>query len=126
MPRPNPIAVSTYSFWRFLPDCRIPIEQCIREAAVMGFNGVEILHKQMDSEDNAYLQSLKRCALVEGIDLCGLSIHQGFLSPDAAVRQQNIDHTLHCIDLAYRLGIPTVRVNTGRWGTSRDFDELMA
>jgi sugar phosphate isomerase/epimerase len=27
--------------------------------------------------------------------------------------------------LAYRLGIPTIRVNTGRWGTIKDFDELM-
>ena len=48
------------------------------------------------------------------------------LSPDAAVRQKNIDHTIHTIELAYALGIPTIRVNTGRWGTSKDFDELMA
>ncbi|HSG72245.1 MAG TPA: sugar phosphate isomerase/epimerase family protein, partial [Planctomycetaceae bacterium] len=26
----------------------------------------------------------------------------------------------------YRLGIPTIRVNTGRWGTTKSFDELMA
>src|SRR5436853_629898 len=26
---------------------------------------------------------------------------------------------------ANRIGIPTMRVNTGRWGTTRDFDELM-
>ncbi|MGI8980436.1 MAG: sugar phosphate isomerase/epimerase family protein [Pirellulaceae bacterium] len=36
-----------------------------------------------------------------------------------------MDHTIHCIELAYALGIPTMRVNTGRWGTSKDFDELM-
>jgi sugar phosphate isomerase/epimerase len=42
------------------------------------------------------------------------------------VRQKNIDHTLRCIELAYRLGIPTLRVNTGRWGTIKSFDELMA
>jgi sugar phosphate isomerase/epimerase len=28
--------------------------------------------------------------------------------------------------MAYTLGIPTIRVNTGRWGTSKDFDDLMA
>jgi sugar phosphate isomerase/epimerase len=42
------------------------------------------------------------------------------------VRQKNIDHTLRCIDLAWRLGIPTLRVNTGRWNTIKSFDELMA
>src|SRR5690625_7776353 len=29
------------------------------------------------------------------------------------------------IDIAYRLGIPTMRINTGRWGTTDSFDELM-
>jgi sugar phosphate isomerase/epimerase len=42
------------------------------------------------------------------------------------VRQKNIDHTIRTIELAYQLGIPTIRVNTGRWGTTKSFDELMA
>lgn len=122
----NPIAVSTYSFWRFRDDSKLSIEECIDEAARMGFDGVEILHIQMESEEPDYLQRLKRRAFVNGLALCGLSTHQGFLSPDEAVRQRNIDHTIRTIELAYALGIPTIRVNTGRWGTSKDFDELMA
>ena len=124
--RANPIAVSTYSFWRFRDDSKLSIEQCIDEAARMGFNGVEILHMQMESEDPGYLQRLKRQAFVNGLDLCGFSTHQGFVSPDADVRKQNIAHTIHTIELAYALGIPTIRVNTGRWGTTKDFDALMA
>ncbi len=121
----NPIAVSTYSYWRYRKDTKLPIEDCIDLAAEAGFDGVEILHVQMQAEDNAYLQMLKRRAFVNGLDLCGFSTHQGFVSPDAAVRQKNVDHTLHCIELAYKLGIPTIRVNTGRWGTTKDFTELM-
>jgi sugar phosphate isomerase/epimerase len=123
-PRANRIAVSTYSFWQFRGD-RPSIESCIERAAAMGFDGVEILHRQMPSEDNAYLQKLKRLAFTCGLDLCGFSIHQDFVSPDAKVRQENVDHTLRCIDLAYRLGIPTLRLNTGRWRTIQSFDELM-
>ena len=124
--RPNRIAVSTYSFWRFKEDLKLPIETCIDEAAEMGFDGVEILHMQMEKESNDYLQGLKRRAFLNGLGLCCLSIHQGFLSPDAEKRKQNIDHTIKCIELAYRLGIPIIRINTGRWGTTRSFDELMA
>jgi sugar phosphate isomerase/epimerase len=124
--RPNRIAVSTYSYWRYRRDTKLSIEECIDLAAEAGFDGVEILHVQMESETNQYLQNLKRRAFVNGLDLCGFSTHQTFVSPDKAVRQQNIDHTIHCIELAYALGIPTIRVNTGRWGTSKDFDELMA
>jgi sugar phosphate isomerase/epimerase len=123
--RPNRIAVSTYSFWRFLKDCRIPVETCIDQAAEMGFDGVEILHKQMDDESNDALQRLKRRAFLNGLDLCGFSVHQGFLTPDADERRRNIDHTLHCLELAYRMGIPTMRVNTGRWNTTKSFDQLM-
>ncbi|MGB7158266.1 MAG: sugar phosphate isomerase/epimerase family protein [Tepidisphaeraceae bacterium] len=123
--RPLRIGVSTYSFWHFKGE-PIDIAHCIDRAAEMGFDGVEILHQQMGGEDNNYLQDLKRRAFTQGLDLMGFSTHQGFVSPDKAVRQKNIDHTLRCIELAWRLGIPTLRVNTGRWNTIKSFDELMA
>ena len=122
----NRIAVSTYSFWQFKNESLRSIENCIDLAADMGFDGVEILHRQMEDESNGYLQKLKQRAFRRGLDLCGFSTHQTFVSPDKEVRQKYVEHTIHCIELAYRLGIPTIRVNTGRWGTSKDFDELMA
>ena len=125
--RSLPIALATYSFWRFKDNLQMPIETCIEQTAAMGFEGADILHMQMDGkESNDYLQSLKRTALVNGIDLCGLSIHQSFVSPDKQKRQENIAHTIKCIELAYKLGIPCMRLNTGRWGTSKNFDDLMA
>ena len=124
--RATRIAVSTYSFWRFRQDSRLTIAQCIDEAARLGFDGVEILHRQMDDESPAALQRLKRQAFTLGMDLCGFSTHQGFVSPDAQQRKENIEHTKKCIDIAYRLGIGTMRVNTGRWNTTKSFDELMA
>lgn len=125
--RKNRIGVSTYSFWRFEgPKENYPIEYCIDRAAEMGFDGVEILHRQMASEDNSYLQELKRRAFTNGIDLMGFSTHQGFVYPDEAQRKKNVEDTIHQIELAYTLGIPTMRLNTGRWGTTASFDDLMA
>ncbi len=125
--RPNPIGVSTYSFWRFNgPREDYPIEQCIDQAAEMGFDGIELLHIQMTSEEPGYLQNLKRRAFTNGLDLMGFSTHQGFVYPDKDERQRNINRTIHQIELCYELGIPTMRLNTGRWGTSKSFDELMA
>ncbi|MBN2314150.1 MAG: sugar phosphate isomerase/epimerase [Sedimentisphaerales bacterium] len=124
--RPNPIAVSTYSFWRFKENMKMPIEQCIDEAARMGFDGVDLLLIQMESEENSYLQKIKRHALINGLDLCCMSTHQGYVYPDKALRQKNIDLTLKQIEIAYRLGVPIVRINTGRWRTTKSFDDLMA
>lgn len=123
--RRNRIAVSTYSFWQFNHADLRDVEKCIDLAADMGFDGVELLLRQMTDESDGYLQKLKRRAFVNGLDLCGFSTHQGFLFPDKAERQKNVDLTNHQTELAYKLGIPTMRVNTGTWRTSKNFDELM-
>lgn len=93
----------------------------------MGFDGVEVLEVQM-GEDNGHAarRAIKLAALHNGLPLIGLSTHQGFVSPDQLKRQANIERTTRSLELAYDLGIPTMRVNTGRWGTSPDFDTLMA
>lgn len=123
----NPIGVSTYSFWQFNgPKEDSPIEGCIDKAAAMGFDGIELLLVQMASEDNGYLQNLKKRAFHAGLDIMGFSTHQGFVYPSKEKRQEEIDKTIHQIELAYKLGIPTMRINTGRWGTSENFDALMA
>jgi len=119
------IGTSTYSYWHFKEE-RVPIEYVMEQAAVLGLSGVEILHVQMESEDNAYLQRLKRTAFINGLDIYCLSIHQGFVSSDAEICKKNIAHTLNCIEIAYKLGAPAIRLNSGRWGTLKSFDELMA
>jgi sugar phosphate isomerase/epimerase len=124
--RPNLIGVSSYSFWQFKNNELKDLEKNIDLAGSMGFDGFEILHRQMAEESPAYLQKLKRRAFVNGMSLCGFSTHQTFVTPDVSERQKNVDHTIKCLELAYALGIPTIRVNTGRWNTSKNFDELMA
>ena len=117
-------AVSSYSYWHFKTE-KDPIEKVIEHAASLGFDGVEILHRGMASEEPAYLNNLKKLAFRHGLALPMLSIHQDFVSPDPAERAKDIAHTRHCIDLAQRLGIPAVRLNSGRWNTIKSFDDLM-
>ena len=80
----------------------MPIETCIDEAARMGFDGVDILLMQMDRQDNGYLQQLKRRALINGLDLCCMSTHQGFVYPSKEKRQENVEnHPRHLPVRAY-------------------------
>ena len=118
------LAVSTYSYWHFKTD-KYPIEKVIEQAAILGFEGVEILHVQMADETKAYLHGLKKAAFRNGLGLPMLSIHQDFVHPDPVERQKQVDHTKHCIELATELGIPCVRLNSGRWKTIPSFDDLM-
>jgi len=70
------LGISTYSYWHFRSK-RVPIEKVIDQASALGVEGVDILHRQMESEEPAYLRKLKRHALVNGVALICLSIHQG-------------------------------------------------
>jgi sugar phosphate isomerase/epimerase len=123
----NPIAVSTYSFWHFDEQAKYTIPQCIDMAADMGFDAVELLEVQMSPDDksDAGLMAIKRQTHRLGMSLCSLSTHQSFLFPEAEQRQKNVERTIASIELAYKLGIPSIRVNTGNWQTIPDFDELM-
>ncbi|HJN82137.1 MAG TPA: twin-arginine translocation signal domain-containing protein, partial [Verrucomicrobiota bacterium] len=62
------LGISSYSYWHFR-DPKVSIEAVIDKTARLGVEGVDILHRQMDSEDNGYLQKLKRHAFTNGVDL---------------------------------------------------------
>ena len=72
------LGISSYSYWHFRPP-KVSIEQVIEKTSALGVPGVDILHRQMDGEDPAYLRKLKRHAFLNGIDLICLSIHQDFV-----------------------------------------------
>lgn len=118
------IGVSTYSYWHF-DRVKYPIEKVIENAAKLGFDGVEVLHRQMESEDRKYVNNLKKMAWELGLPLFFLSIHQNFVAPEKEKRQRDIEHTKRCIDLAVQLGAPAIRLNSGRWGTSGNFQEML-
>jgi sugar phosphate isomerase/epimerase len=126
------LGICTYSYWHFR-DPKVSIETVIDRAAQFGVEGVDILHRQMETpekeplttEHRRYLQKLKRHAFRNGVDLVCLSIHQDFVQKDPADRQKQIDHTHKCLEIAYELGIPCIRLNSGRWKTIKDFDDLM-
>lgn len=130
--KPIRLGIASYSYWHFTPQ-KVSIETVIEKAARTGVEGVDILHRQMDLPEKepltqahrSYLQSLKRHAFRNGIDLVCLSIHQNFVQEDPAELQKQVDHTLKCIEIAYELGVPCIRLNSGRWNTIKDFDELM-
>lgn len=127
------LAIATYSYWHFR-DPKISIEAVIEKCSELGVEGVDILHRQMELPEKepltaghrAYLRKLKRLAFTNSIAPVCLSTHQGFVSPKPEVVAANVEHTKKCIEICYELGIPALRINTGRWGTAKDFDDLMA
>ena len=125
------IGLASYSLWQFTNGNLRDLKKNLDLAAQWGFAGIEVLERQIGPEhekDKAYMQGLKRHAAINGLDLYGLATHQTFLTPDEAMRSPTSSRRrleIH-LELAYSLGIPTMRVQTGTWGTSKNFDDLMA
>ena len=135
-PGPKPrvkLAIATYSYWHFR-EPKVSIEAVIEKTSALGVEGVDILHRQMELPEKeplttahrAYLRRLKRLAFTRGVAPVCLSTHQGFVSPQPEIVAANVAHTKKCLEICYELGIPALRINTGRWGTAKDFDDLMA
>jgi len=128
----NRLAIATYSYWHFRSE-KVPIETVMDKAAALGVEGVDILHQQMaiaekaplDAAGRSYLRKLKRHAFLNGLAIPCVSTHQSFVKPKPEELTENVEHTNKCIEIASELGCPSIRINTGRWGTSKDFDELM-
>jgi sugar phosphate isomerase/epimerase len=119
------IGTSTYSFWHFLPE-KVPIGLVMERARQLDLDGIEILHVQMESEDREYINDLKRLAFSLGLDIYCLAIHQNFVRPSKEAREKEIRLTKRCLEIAYQLGAPSIRLNSGRWETIKNFDDLMA
>jgi len=129
---PLKLALSTYSYWHFKGE-KVAVEWVMEQAAQLGAHGIDLLHRQMaidelgrlDAAAHAYCQKLKRHALHCGVDLACLSVLQDFVSPNPAERHKWIAHTEKCIEIAYAMGIPCIRISSGRWKTIPDFEALM-
>jgi L-ribulose-5-phosphate 3-epimerase len=133
MPKPKvKLGIASYSYWHFR-NPKVSIEQVIEKAGALGVGGVDILHRQMDipereplaADHRAHLRKLKRHALRHGVALINLSIHQDFVDPNPDFLRREIEHTIKCIEIGYELGVPCVRINSGRWNTIKSFDDLM-
>lgn len=132
--RPNQIqlGIASYSYWHFRTE-KVSIETVIEKAAALGVASVDVLHRQMDLPERdpltaahrSYLRNLKRHAFRHGVNLVCLSIHQDFVDPSPDYRKQQVEHTKKCIEIAAEMGSPCIRLNSGRWNTIADFDDLM-
>ena len=119
------IAVSTYSFWRFLDGLKLPIETCIDQAAEMGFDAVEILHRQMEREDNHTCNSSNavRCSTASRCAACR-RIRASCFPTQPSDRRTS---TTRCgaSRSPTNWGFRRFASTPGAGGTIKSFDELM-
>ncbi len=119
------LGISTYSYWHFKGP-KLPLREYIEMAWRDGFDGVEVLVNHVESRSRSYLRGIRRLSLEYGMPVYALAIHNNFVKPDPAEREAQVRYVLEWLEAAYEMGASIVRINSGRWGTVKSFDELMA
>jgi sugar phosphate isomerase/epimerase len=102
-----------------------PLKKYLLTANRLGFGGVEILENNFESLSLDYLKELRRRAFELGLSIYSISIHNNFVNPSTIERSKELEKVKKMLNVAYTLGATIARVNSGRWGTIKSFDELM-
>jgi sugar phosphate isomerase/epimerase len=103
------------------------LEEAIARIGAIGYRGVEIMadvpHAYPPHMDGARLAALQRLLArlnlsVSNINAftlfaCGDTYHPTWIEDDASRRAQRIEHTVNCIELAAKLGSPTISLQPG-------------
>ena len=121
------LGVSSYSYWHFRPENDpYPIEKVIEHAASVGVEGVDILHRQMEREDNAYAaapqeeRDYRRRRPIASLHPTRASSYPG---RRRAAEEHRPHDAVHRTGL--RLGIPRCASTPAAGTPPSRFDELM-
>lgn len=108
------VGCAAYSYQKYLKDGSMTLEQFMEAAAEMGCDGVELTSYYFPGGFNtAYLNKLKRRALVLGLDICATSVADNFAVPPSPKRTADIERVKQWIGYAAEMGAPCIRVFAG-------------
>ena len=121
------ISLNVYSFNQLLRDGKIDLFDVLDFCAEYNFDAIDPTgyyfpgYPEVPSDD--FIRKFKRKAFLLGLDISGTGIRNDFTNPDPKIRQTDIEMVKQWIIATAKLGIPNLRVFTGRnehKGYSRD------
>lgn len=122
------LSCCAYSYRQYLPTKGKPGEISLYDwldlAASWPLDGVELTSYYFDSEEPAYLHSLKARAFKLGLGISGTAVGNTFCLPPGKERDEQIAMVKRWIDNSVQLGSPVMRVFAGGKPTMGKRDEL--
>lgn len=111
------LSCCAYSYRQYLPrgekKGEISLYDWLDLAASWPLDGVELTSYYFDSEEKAYLNSLKARAFKLGLGVSGTSVGNSFCFPPGRQRDEQIALVKRWIDNSVQLGSPVMRVFAG-------------
>ncbi|MBN1490793.1 MAG: sugar phosphate isomerase/epimerase [Phycisphaerae bacterium] len=112
------LSIAAYSFNKLLPRGENKGSMTLHDlcdlAAVWRLDAVEPTSYYFESEDKAYIHSLKAKAFKLGLDISGTSVGNNFCLPPGEQRNEQIAYVKRWVDHSVELGAPCIRIFAGR------------
>lgn len=113
----HPLYVSTWSLRDHLHRQALPPAAWPALAAARGFDGIEILDRQLAGCGAAAREALGRALARDALGVV-VDIGCDLCRPEPEARQAQMDHVIRLLDLAAELGAPCARITLGGQGIS--------
>jgi len=112
------LSLNVYSFNRLLRDGEIDLFDVLDFCTEYNFDAIDPTgyyfpgYPEVPTDD--YIRKFKKRAFLVGLDISGTGIRNDFANPDEKSRQADIEMIKKWIVAAAKLGIPNLRIFTGR------------
>ena len=114
----NRIALNAYSFNTPLRDGSMNLFDLLNFCSETGFDGVDLTGYYFpgypDPPPDEYIYDIKKRAFTLGLNICGTGVRNDFCYADPAVREKEKDLVKSWIQVAKKLGAPSIRIFSGK------------
>lgn len=107
------LSLAAYSFRSQFRNGELSMDEFIDYCYDLDLDGTELTSYFFDSEDDAYLLSLRNKCFHLGLDVSGTAIGNNFVTADKNKRNEEVKSVKYWVDKAVTLGAPTIRVFGG-------------
>lgn len=119
------LSCAGYTFNTWFTEKGLTLERYAEVCSDMGLDGIELTQYYFPETGAAYLNSLKRHVLRQGLSVAGTAIGGAFCLPTEAERSKHVALTKEWLDVSQRLGSPVLRVFAGPVPEGRGVEEAV-
>lgn len=115
-----------YSYRAYLTHHKISMEDFIRKGVELGVDGVNMTGYWFESDEPAYLASLRHLAFKNGVAFSGAATGASTVQGDLKSRADALDKIKKWVDITDSLGAPHLRVFAGKLPSGATLDQGIA
>ena len=112
-----------YSYRSYLTHHKMSMEEFIRKGVELGVDGVDMTGYWFESDQPAYMASLRHLAFKNGVEFSGAATGASAVQADPHDRADVLDKIKKWVDVTESLGAPHLRVFAGKLPSGATLDQ---